>query len=39
MGSVTWTDAAGNLWLFGGVGADSVSVGGGYLNALWVYQP
>jgi hypothetical protein len=39
MGSVTWTDAAGNLWLFGGVGADSVSVGGGYLNDLWVYQP
>jgi len=28
-GAVTWTDAKGNLWLFGGAGQ----------NDLWVYQP
>jgi len=28
-GTVTWTDAKGNLWLFGGSG----------MNDLWVYQP
>lgn len=35
--SVSWTDAAGHLWLFGGVGyANGVSVA---LNDLWEYNP
>jgi hypothetical protein len=38
-GAVSWTDASGNMWLLGGVGADSVNTGHGYLNDLWVYQP
>jgi N-acetylneuraminic acid mutarotase len=29
----SWTDAAGNLWLFGGAGDGSI--GNGYLNDLW----
>ena len=34
----SWTDASGNLWLFGGYGYDSTgSVG--YLNDLWRYTP
>jgi N-acetylneuraminic acid mutarotase len=33
-----WTDAAGNLWLFGGVGDDSRATFG-YLNDLWEYSP
>ena len=32
-----WTDANGNLWLFGGFGADS-SGAWGELNDLWAYQ-
>ncbi|WP_263359886.1 kelch repeat-containing protein [Acidicapsa ligni] len=35
---VTWTDASGNLWLLGGLGADSVDTTG-YLNDLWKYTP
>jgi len=35
---VTWADASGNLWLFGGLGADSVG-NTGYLNDLWRYTP
>jgi N-acetylneuraminic acid mutarotase len=37
-GSATWTDKAGNLWLFGGAGYDS---NGGYsdLNDLWEFDP
>jgi len=34
----TWTDAAGNLWLFGGGGHDSTGTTG-YLNDLWKYGP
>ncbi len=35
--SVTWRDAAGDLWLFGGIGyADATT---GYLNDLWKYEP
>jgi N-acetylneuraminic acid mutarotase len=34
---VTWTDKAGNLWLFGGIGFDSVG-NGGKLNDLWKYS-
>src|SRR5688500_11850651 len=29
-GSTSWSDAAGNLWLFGGFG---------YFNDLWKYDP
>lgn len=34
--SAAWTDAAGNFWLFGGQGYDSV--GNGSLNDLWEYK-
>ena len=34
----SWTDAAGNLWLFGGVGDDSTGAAGD-LNDLWRYSP
>jgi hypothetical protein len=35
--AVTWTDAAGNFWLFGGAGYDSA--GGSFLlNDLWKYS-
>jgi N-acetylneuraminic acid mutarotase len=34
----SWTDASGNFWLFGGVGANSAGVTG-YLNDLWRYDP
>lgn len=38
--AITWTDAAGNIWLFGGVGIDSTgNVAGGNLNDLWKYEP
>jgi len=36
--AVSWTDAAGNLWLFSGDGYDSTGTGG-YLNDLWKYVP
>jgi hypothetical protein len=35
--SVSWTDAIGDLWLFGGYGYDAGSRG--YLNDLWKYNP
>jgi|HubBroStandDraft_1064217.scaffolds.fasta_scaffold09513_5 hypothetical protein len=35
--SVNWTDAAGNVWLFGGYGLDSTGALG-YLNDLWKYS-
>lgn len=38
MGAVSWIDADGHLWLFGGIGIGSSS-GAGYLNDLWEYQP
>ncbi len=34
----TWTDASGDLWLFGGLGADSAGTTG-YLNDLWKFTP
>ena len=36
--NVVWTDAAGNIWLFGGDGSDST---GAYtrMNDLWKYSP
>lgn len=36
--AATWTDAAGNLWLFGGQGYDSTRTSG-QLNDLWKYSP
>jgi len=33
-----WTDANGNLWLFGGEGEDATGTANGILNDLWVYQ-
>ncbi len=36
--AVTWTDANGNLWLFGGEGNDSVGTAFGILNDLWMYN-
>jgi N-acetylneuraminic acid mutarotase len=36
----TWIDSSGNLWLFGGLGYGSSSIGGaGNLNDLWRYSP
>jgi len=35
---VSWSDASGNLWLFGGEGFDSTGTEG-TLNDLWEYQP
>jgi N-acetylneuraminic acid mutarotase len=34
---VSWTDASGNFWLFGGEGYDSAGTNGG-LNDLWEYS-
>jgi N-acetylneuraminic acid mutarotase len=36
-GCATWTDAAGNLWLFGGEGLGA-SGSSGWLNDLWKYN-
>lgn len=36
--SLTWTDTAGNLWMFAGFGYDSTGTQG-WLNALWEYTP
>jgi N-acetylneuraminic acid mutarotase len=33
-----WIDAAGNIWIFGGVGYD-VNGNNGFLNDLWKYNP
>jgi hypothetical protein len=35
--SMSWTDAAGNFWLFGGFGIDSAGIGGD-LNDIWKYD-
>lgn len=37
-GAVSWTDASGNLWLFGGNGNDSTPTTVGDLNDLWKYN-
>jgi Galactose oxidase, central domain len=36
--AVSWTDASGNLWLFGGEGLDSAGTPNGILNDLWEYR-
>lgn len=38
LSAVTWIDSAGNLWLHGGFGCDSVGTLGN-LNDLWSYKP
>jgi hypothetical protein len=39
-GSATWTDASGNLWMFGGQGYDSFGFSGDvFLNDLWEFVP
>ena len=38
MGSVTWTDSKGNLWLLGGLAFDSTG-NQGDLNDLWEFNP
>ena len=38
MTSGSWTDSAGNFWLFGGYGYDSVG-DNGVLNDLWKFNP
>ena len=37
-GAISWTDAKGNLWLFGGFGSDGAG-NVGYLNDLWEFSP
>ena len=37
-GAVGWSDASGNLWLFGGQGEDSVGNNAQPLNDLWQYN-
>lgn len=37
--SVTWTDASGNLWLFGGVNPQGNSAYGAWYNDLWEFSP
>jgi N-acetylneuraminic acid mutarotase len=37
-GALTWTDASGNFWLFGGEGSDA-SGNFGWLNDLWKFSP
>jgi N-acetylneuraminic acid mutarotase len=36
--SSTWTDSAGHLWLFGGIGEDDTGAGS-YLNDMWEFYP
>jgi N-acetylneuraminic acid mutarotase len=38
-GFSSWTDAAGNLWLFGGYGYANTTDGVGVLNDLWEFTP
>ncbi len=37
-GSASWTDSAGNFWLFGGYGRDEASLNSGFLNDLWKFD-
>ncbi|MBS1971659.1 MAG: hypothetical protein JSU04_15210 [Bdellovibrionales bacterium] len=39
VGSVSWVDNSGNLWLFGGWGGDELGHGYGSLNDLWRFNP
>ncbi len=37
--AVSWTDASGNLWLFGGIGGIDTVLQDYWLNDLWAYSP
>ncbi len=37
--SISWSDASGNLWLFGGTGYAESSVSNEDLNDLWKFNP
>jgi PKD repeat protein len=37
-GAITWTDASGNQWLFGGSGYTTSAYGQGFLSDLWKYD-
>jgi hypothetical protein len=37
--AVSWTDSAGNFWMFGGLGYGAVGSPQGELNDLWRYAP
>jgi N-acetylneuraminic acid mutarotase len=37
--TATWTDSAGNLWMFGGYGHNFAGTGGAYFSDLWEYMP
>jgi N-acetylneuraminic acid mutarotase len=37
-GTVTWKDASGNIWVFGGLGYDESNPVNGELNDLWRYS-
>ncbi len=37
--AVSWTDTAGNFWLFGGHGIGNTTNRKGFLNDLWKYTP
>ena len=39
IGAVSWTDSAGNLWMFGGFGYASNAQIPGALNDLWQFNP
>jgi len=36
---VSWTDASGNFWLFGGIGTDANGTNSAFLNDLWKFSP
>ena len=37
--AVSWRDAAGDLWLFGGINAGAPPEAQGLMNDLWKYEP
>ncbi|NVB83978.1 MAG: hypothetical protein HOV81_36720 [Kofleriaceae bacterium] len=37
--AATWLDAAGNVWMFGGLGFDVTGARASFLNDLWKYTP
>ena len=38
-GGVSWTDASGNFWIFGGFAYRDSAINGDYFNDLWKYDP
>ncbi|MFT3694047.1 MAG: kelch repeat-containing protein [Kofleriaceae bacterium] len=37
--AMSWVDASGNIWMFGGIGVDSTGGSASFLNDLWKYEP